>query len=98
MPGTGGLGVNEAMAYGLPIISTIGDETIIDLIDGNGYLLKEMGNIEEQAASIKRFINLTREQKIQMSERSLNIIRERATLKNMVEKHSLACQHLIKSH
>ena len=38
MPGTGGLGVNEAMAYGLPIISTEGDETVVDLIEGNEYL------------------------------------------------------------
>jgi glycosyltransferase involved in cell wall biosynthesis len=95
MPGTGGLGVNEAMAYGLPIISTLGDETIFDLIDGNGYLLKEMGNIEEQVISLKKFIASTREQKAQMSKRSLNIIRERASLKNMVEKHVKACQLLI---
>lgn len=87
MPGTGGLGVNEAMAYGLPIISTIGDETIVDLIDGNGYLLHNMGDVEEQKTAIRQFIHLTSEEKAVMSERSRELIIQRASLDNMVNKH-----------
>jgi glycosyltransferase involved in cell wall biosynthesis len=42
LPGTGGLAINEAMAHGLPIISSFADGSAEDLvIDGiNGYVLK----------------------------------------------------------
>ena len=95
MPGTGGLGVNEAMAYGLPIISTIGDETIFDLIDGNGFLMSNMGNKVEQIDCIRNFISLSAEEKLEMSKQSIKLIRERASLMNMVEKHLLACKKLV---
>lgn len=87
MPGTGGLGVNEAMAYGLPIISTIGDETIVDLIDGNGYLLHKMGDVEEQKKAIRQFLKLSPDEKNAMSKRSTDIVIQRASLENMVNKH-----------
>ncbi len=95
MPGTGGLGVNEAMAYGLPIISTEGDETIVDLIDGNGYLLNQMGDVEEQKNAICRFVDLSPEMKQQMSSNSVETILHRASLKNMVEKHRIACERMM---
>lgn len=87
LPGTGGLAVNEAMAYSLPIISTEGDGTICDLIDGNGYLLKNIGDVEEIKNAIKRFINLTNEDKQKMANRSEEIITQKASLDNMVNKH-----------
>ena len=95
MPGTGGLGVNEAMAYGLPIISTIGDETVVDLIDGNGYLLNNMGNVEEQKTALRQFIRLSPENKVAMSQQSLSIVLQRATLKNMVDKHVEAIKTML---
>jgi len=95
MPGTGGLGVNEAMAYGLPIISTIGDETIVDLLDGNGFLLEHMGNIEEQKEAILRFMRMTEVEKQKMSQKSIELVLSRAPLSNMVEKHVLACNKMI---
>lgn len=95
MPGTGGLGVNEAMAYGLPIISTIGDETVVDLIDGNGYLLHNMGNVEEQKTALRQFIRLSPEEKEAMSQQSLSIVLQRATLKNMVDKHVEAIKTML---
>jgi len=96
MPGTGGLGVNEAMAYGLPIISTIGDETVYDLIDGNGFLLSEMGNVEEQKDAIRNFAALSKEEKYAMSKRSLDMVLNKASLEKMVEGHMLACKRLLK--
>ena len=90
MPGTGGLGVNEAMAYGLPVISTIGDETVYDLMDGNGYLLGEMGCVEEQKNAIRQFYALTNIEKYKMSRRSVEIVENKASLKNMVDKHLAA--------
>jgi glycosyltransferase involved in cell wall biosynthesis len=95
MPGTGGLGVNEAMAYGLPIISTEGDETVVDLIEGNGFLLQHMGNVEEQKAAIKKFVELPATEKSTMSQKSLELILKKAPLKNMVEKHVIACERMI---
>jgi Glycosyltransferase len=73
LPGTGGLAINEAMAYSMPIISTIGDDTVIDLIDGNGFLLNNMGNVAEIKEKMKKFIGLTREEKkINVSEKRRN--------------------------
>ena len=95
MPGTGGLGVNEAMAYGLPIISTEGDETVVDLMEGNGYLLQHMGSVEEQKETIKKFVELSAAEKQVMSKRSWDLVLQRAPLKNMVEKDVLACERMI---
>lgn len=97
MPGTGGLGVNEAMSYGLPIISTIGDETIVDLLDGNGYLLEHMGNVDEQKKAIRSFVGLAKDEKLKMSQKSIDLILSRASLRNMVEKHAIACVKMINS-
>lgn len=95
MPGTGGLGVNEAMAYGLPIISTIGDETIYDLIDGNGYLLRKMGCIEEQKNAIRQYVALSKYEKYSMSQQSVKVVMSIAPLNNMVENHIVACNRLL---
>lgn len=95
MPGTGGLGVNEAMAYELPIISTHGDETVYDLIDGNGYLLQNFGNAEEQITRIKEFISLSQEERNKMGKKSRELILSRASLKNMVNSHFNASKQLI---
>ncbi|MBR3612338.1 MAG: glycosyltransferase family 4 protein [Bacteroidaceae bacterium] len=95
MPGTGGLGVNEAMAYELPIISTHGDETVYDLIDGNGYLLQNFGDKDEQMRRLKEFISLSREEKNAMGKKSRSNILSRASLKNMVNSHLNACKKLI---
>lgn len=95
MPGTGGLGVNEAMAYKLPIISTHGDETVYDLIDNNGYLLKNFGDKEEQISCLENFLTLSDVERNAMGERSRSIILSKASLSNMVNKHVQACRLLI---
>lgn len=93
LPGTGGLAINEAMAYSLPVISTIGDGTAIDLIDGNGYLLNNLGNVAELESAIEKFMNLTAEEKAAMSRRSEQLIRECALLSNMVYQHIKAVNY-----
>lgn len=92
LPGTGGLAINEAMAYSMPIISTKGDDTVLDLLDGNGYLLKEFGNVDEVYTCIKQFIELPEEGKQAMAKRSEQIVIKRASLDNMVNKHILAIE------
>ena len=96
MPGTGGLAINEAMAYALPIISTVGDDTVVDLIDGNGFLLKDFGNVEEIERSLKSFIELPKGEKTVMSHRSEQIVKERASLENMVNQHVIAIEYVLK--
>lgn len=58
LPGTGGLGINEAMAHSLPIISGFADGSADDLVvDGeNGYRLRE-GTAQELADRIVRVID-----------------------------------------
>lgn len=96
LPGTGGLAINEAMAYSMPIISTKGDDTVLDLLDGNGYLLKDFGNVDEIYTCLKDFIELPEIEKQKMAKRSEEIIIERASLENMVNKHVLAIKKTLK--
>lgn len=96
LTGSGGLAINEAMAYGLPIISTIGDGTIRDLIDGNGFLLSDTANTDEVYAKLKLFLDSTAEQREAMGNKSIEILKEKATLKNMVEQYSKAVDYLLK--
>lgn len=58
LPGTGGLGINEAMAHGLPIISGYADGSADDLVvDGeNGFRLRE-GTVEEISDRIVRILD-----------------------------------------
>jgi len=58
LPGTGGLGINEAMAHSLPIISGFADGSADDLVvDGqNGYRLRE-GTAAELADRIAKILD-----------------------------------------
>jgi glycosyltransferase involved in cell wall biosynthesis len=58
LPGTGGLGINEAMAHSLPIISGYADGSADDLVvEGeNGFRLRE-GTVEELSNRIDRILN-----------------------------------------
>jgi len=87
LPGTGGLAINEAMAYSMPIISTVGDDTVVDLIEGNGYLLKNFGDVNEIGKALKFFLDSPESSKIEMANKSYRIIKEKASLDNMVNQH-----------
>ena len=86
LPGTGGLAINEAMAYGLPVITTIGDGTIIDLVfeNQNGYYLDEVSSLENLYETCKKALTNNKSQLREMGIRSCQIIQEKASLKNMV--------------
>lgn len=58
LPGTGGLGINEAMAHGLPVISGFADGSADDLVvDGeNGYRLRD-GTEDELTDRIARILD-----------------------------------------
>ena len=95
LSGTGGLAINEAMAYGLPIISTAGDGTGYDLIQDNGYLLNEFGNETEIRDALKAFAMLSREEKLKMSDNSLAIIKSKATNALMVKHYAQAIDFML---
>ena len=88
LPGTGGLAINEAMAYSLPVISTSGDGTGKDLITNNinGFLLDDNYKEEILYEKIKFFLNADKKKLKQMGSRSLSIIKQKGTMRNMVEK------------
>lgn len=95
LAGSGGLAINEAMAYGLPIISTNGDGTGRDLIENNGYMLCKKGDEEEIRSAICRFVRLSRKEQVKMSENSCLIIKRKATLTLMTDNFQKAVMALI---
>ncbi len=84
LPGTGGLAVQEAMSYGLPVIVAQGDGTQDDLVrSGNGWqippddfgaLLSTMKDALSDAARLRR-----------MGEESYRIVKEEINIEKMVE-------------
>lgn len=77
-----GLVINEAMANGLPIISSDSPVAASNLVRGNGYIYKTY-DIDELAHAIDKCLDLESNKK--MSEESLKIIKE-YTIENMVRK------------
>ena len=85
LPGMGGLAINEAMAYGLPIICATADGTEKQLVYNgvNGYIYQD-DNIHDLVSKIKKIItNPTRQQK--MSVNSKRIIKEKVNLNTMIQ-------------
>jgi glycosyltransferase involved in cell wall biosynthesis len=84
LPGTGGLAVQEAMSYGLPVIVAQGDGTQDDLVrPGNGWqippddfdaLLAAMKDALSDAARLRR-----------MGEESYRVVKEEINIGRMVE-------------
>ena len=84
LPGTGGLAVQEAMSYGLPVIVAQGDGTQDDLVrDKNGWqipprdyraLVSTMKEALSDAARLRR-----------MGEASYQIVKEEINIEKMVE-------------
>lgn len=85
LPGTGGLAVQEAMSYGLPVIVAQGDGTQDDLVrEGNGWqippddfdaLRDTMKDALSDVARLRR-----------MGEESYRIVKEEINTEKMVEK------------
>jgi len=86
LPGTGGLAINEAMAYGLPIIATPGDGTGYDLIRNgeNGFLLEFDYSLNELYDVMKYLLLCGNVKRYKMGEKGLEILKNRATLNKMV--------------
>jgi glycosyltransferase involved in cell wall biosynthesis len=93
LPGTGGLAIQEAMSYGLPVIVAQGDGTQDDLVrNGNGWqippdnfdvLLSTMKDALSDVARLRR-----------MGEASYRIVREEINIEKMVETFVTALKML----
>ena len=84
LPGTGGLAVQEAMSYGLPVIVAKGDGTQDDLVrEGNGWQI----NPEDYGALVSTMKNalsdITRLRK--MGQESFRIVSEEINIQKMVD-------------
>jgi glycosyltransferase involved in cell wall biosynthesis len=84
LPGTGGLAVQEAMAYGLPVIVAAGDGTQQDLVnDQNGWLVDPGDLADIQNAIREALSDLLRLQA--MGAKSYNIVRKSANIDVMTK-------------
>jgi len=91
LPGTGGLALQEAMSYGLPVMAAEADGTQADLVRaGNGWrlppgdegmLIQMLGNALSDIKRLRR-----------MGQESYRIVSEEVNLEKMVEVFSLAIQ------
>jgi len=84
LPGTGGLAVQEAMSYGLPVIVAKGDGTQDDLVrEGNGWQI----NPEDYGALVSTLknalSNMARLRK--MGEESFRIVSEEINIQKMTD-------------
>ncbi|MFY0593579.1 glycosyltransferase family 4 protein [Roseivirga sp.] len=88
LPGTGGLAINEAMAYSLPVITTPGDGTAYDLVqeNENGFILNFDYSQEELEKRIMSFLKLNKTDLLKMGQLSLEVVKQKATLDNMVKQ------------
>ena len=84
LPGTGGLAVQEAMSYGLPVIVAQGDGTQDDLVrNGNGWQISP-DHFEVLLATMKDALSdVARLRK--MGEESYRIVKEEINIEKMVE-------------
>ena len=97
LPGSGGLAVNEAISYGKPVIATLGDGTIRDMVvDGvNGHLFTS-GDVASLASLISGSIRNTDKLKA-MGRRSHEISRDRQNIGCMVRGFVEALQFVMES-
>lgn len=97
LAGMGGLSINDAMGYSLPIICSICDGTEKDLVtDGvNGYFFKE-GDADDLANKIISVISNPAKAK-QMGEESCRVIREKINLGTVSQRYIDAFNYAMRS-
>ena len=84
LPGTGGLAVQEAMSYGLPVIVAEGDGTQNDLVSGgNGWLIPA-NNMEKLRETLDQALGDPR-LLAEMGDRSFQLVRDRFNIEEMIK-------------
>lgn len=97
LAGMGGLSINDAMTYGLPVICSVCDGTELDLVsdDYNGYLFKE-GDANSLAEMIKKIFDLP-ELCEEMGDGSEYIIEEEININTVSKNYLEAFQEVMKA-
>jgi len=93
LPGTGGLAIQEAMSYGLPVIVAQGDGTQDDLVrEANGWQVPP-DNLDALVATIKDALSDVARLR-RMGEESYRIVKEEINLEKMVDTFVRALNQL----
>jgi glycosyltransferase involved in cell wall biosynthesis len=93
LPGTGGLAVQEAMSYGLPVIVAQGDGTQDDLVrKGNGWQIPP-DNFEALVATMKDALSDVARLR-RMGNESYRIVKEEINIEKMAETFVTALNQL----
>jgi glycosyltransferase involved in cell wall biosynthesis len=95
LAGMGGLSINDAMCFSLPVICSVCDGTEKDLItDGvNGYFFKE-GDVESLADKMDKVLS-NEEQRRQMGEEAYRVIREKINLDTVAQRYMKAFEYVM---
>ncbi len=94
LPGTGGLAVQQAMAYGLPVIAAEGDGTQRDLVrHGNGWLVTPGSAADLTACLAVALADPVRLRR--MGAESFRIVSEEINLEKMVDVFSFAVKSVL---
>lgn len=95
LAGMGGLSINDAMAYGLPVICSVCDGTECDLVThhGNGLFFREnnVADLSEKIALLLRDPALSK----RMGEASLRVIEERINLESVSDRYLDAFRKIV---
>lgn len=96
LAGMGGLSINDAMTYGLPVLCSVCDSTERDLvIDGkNGFFFRE-GEVDSLAEKIDQLFE-SPEQCTAMGKESERIIREEINIETVSERYLKAFQAVMR--
>ncbi len=94
LPGTGGLAVQEAMGYGLPVIVAQGDGTQDDLVrKENGWQISPSDDFEALVSTMKDALSDVARLR-RMGEESYRIVKEEINIEKMVETFVTALNQL----
>ncbi len=95
LPGTGGLAVQEAMSFGLPIIVAEGDGTQEDLVHPeNGWIIPP-GDIDALKLTLITALSDIKELRKKGKE-SFRVVKEEVNLEEMVEAFIFALNSLVR--
>ncbi len=95
LAGMGGLSINDAMSFSLPVICSVCDGTEKDLItDGiNGYFFQE-GNSDSLAAKIDLVLS-DKEKALKMGEASYRVIKDKINLDTVSQRYMDAFEYVM---
>jgi len=96
LAGMGGLSINEAMAYGLPVICSVCDGTEKDLVrDGyNGFIFED-GQLNSLIDAISKVLTQPKQREL-MANNSLQIIQEEINIHRVVSEYLKAFASALK--